>query len=49
MFAHVGHSVELLLADLAGELLLGVAMDNLVVLMERPELLEALPTRHTLQ
>lgn len=49
MFAHVGHGVELLLADLAGELLLGVAMDNLVVLMERPELLEALPTRHTLQ
>lgn len=49
MFAHVGHGVELLLADLAGELLLGIAMDNLVVLMEGPELLEPLPTCHTLQ
>lgn len=49
VFAHVGHGVELLLADLAGELLLGVAVDDLVVLVERPELLEALPARHALQ
>lgn len=49
VFAHVGHGVELLLADLAGELLLSVAMDNLVVLMEGPELLEPLPARHALQ
>lgn len=49
VFAHVGHGVELLLADLTGELLLGVAVDDLVVLMERPELLEALPARHALQ
>lgn len=49
MFAHVGHGVELLLADLAGELLLCIAVDNLVVLVERPELLEPLPARHALQ
>lgn len=49
VFAHVGHGVELLLADLAGELLLGIAMDNLVVLVEGPELLEPLPARHALQ
>lgn len=49
VFAHVGHGVELLFADLTGELLLGVAVDDLVVLMEGPELLEPLPARHTLQ
>lgn len=49
VFAHVGHGVELLLTDLAGELLLCIAVDNLVVLVERPELLEPFPTRHTLQ
>ena len=49
MFAHVGHGVELLLTDLTGELLLSIAMDDLVVLMEGPELLEPLPTRHALQ
>ena len=49
VFPHVGHGVELLLADLAGELLLGIAMDNLVVLVEGPELLEPLSARHTLQ
>lgn len=49
VFAHMGHGVELLLADLAGELLLCIAMDDLVVLVERPELLEPLPTGHALQ
>lgn len=49
VFAHVGHGVELLLTDLAGELLLCIAMDNLVVLVERPELLEPLPACHALQ
>lgn len=45
----MGHGVELLLADLAGELLLGVAMDDLVVLMEGPQLFEPLPACHALQ
>lgn len=49
MFAHVGHGVELLLTDLAGELLLSIAVNDLVVLMEGPEFLEPLPARHTLQ
>lgn len=33
VFSHMGHGVELLLTDLAGELLLGVAVDDLVVLV----------------
>lgn len=44
----VSHGVKLLLADLTGELLLSVAVDNLVVLVERPQLLEGLSAGHTL-
>lgn len=44
VFAHVGHGVELLLADLAGEFLLGVAVHDLDVLVEGPELLEGFVT-----
>lgn len=45
----MGHRVKLLLTDLAGELLLGVAMDDLVVLVQRPQLLEGFATGHTLE
>lgn len=48
VFAHMRHGVELLLADLAGELLLRVAMHDLVVLMQGPELLEGFATRYAL-
>lgn len=48
MLPHVGHGVEFLLADLAGELLLGVAVDDLVVLVQRPQLFEGLAARDTL-
>lgn len=44
----VSHGVKFLLADLTGELLLRVAVDNLVVLVQRPQLLESLSTGHTL-
>lgn len=44
----MGHGVELLLADLAGEPLLSIAMDHLVMLLQGPELLEGLPTSNTL-
>ena len=46
---HVSHGVELLLTDLTGELLLCVAMDDLVVFMQGPQLLEGLAARHTLE
>ena len=45
----VSHGVELLLTDLAGEFLLGVTMHNLVVLVQRPELLEGFSASHTLE
>ena len=45
----MSHGVELLLTDLTGELLLCVAMDDLVVLMQGPQLLEGLAARHTLE
>ena len=45
---HVGHGVKFLLADLAGELLLGVAVDDLVVLVQRPQLFEGLAACDTL-
>lgn len=45
----MGHRVKLLLTDLAGELLLGIAMDDLVVLVQRPQLLEGFATGHTLE
>lgn len=48
MFAHVGHGVEFLLADLAGEFLLGVAVHDLDVLVEGPELLEGFVAGHAL-
>lgn len=48
VFAHMRHGVELLLTDLAGELLLRVAMHDLVVLMQGPELLEGFATRYAL-
>lgn len=48
VFAHMRHGVELLLADLAGELLLRVAMHDLVVLVQGPELLEGFATRYAL-
>ena len=48
VFAHMRHGVELLLADLAGEFLLRVAMHDLVVLMQGPELLEGFATRYAL-
>lgn len=44
----VRHGVKLLLTDLAGELLLGVAVDDLVVLVQRPQLFEGLAARHAL-
>jgi len=43
------HGVELLLADLTGELFLGVAMYDLDVLVQRPQLLKGLIARHTLE
>lgn len=48
VLAHVGHGVELLLADLTRELLLRVAVYNLIVLVEGPELLKSFATCHTL-
>lgn len=44
----MSHGVKLLLTDLAGELLLSVAMDDLVVLVQRPQLFEGLATCYTL-
>lgn len=44
MLADVCHRVEFLLADLAGEFLFGVAMDDLDVLVEGPKLLKRLVT-----
>jgi hypothetical protein len=49
VLSDVGHGVELLLTDLTAELLLSVTVNNLVVLMERPELLKGLATRYTLK
>lgn len=49
VLANVCHCVELLLADLARELLLGVAVHDLDVLMQRPQLLEGLVAGDTLQ
>lgn len=49
MLADVCHCVELLLADLARELLLGVAVHYLDVLVQRPQLLEGLVAGDTLQ
>lgn len=48
MLPDVRHGVKLLLTDLAGELLLGVAVDDLVVLVQRPQLFEGLAARHAL-
>lgn len=42
------HGVELLLTDLAGELFLRIAMHDLVVLMQGPELLEGFATCYAL-
>lgn len=49
VLAHVRHGVELLLADLTGELLLRVAVNDLVVLVKRPQLLESFATGHALR
>lgn len=49
VLADVGHGVELFLADLARELLLGVAVHNLDVLVQRPELLEGFVTGDALE
>lgn len=49
VLANVRHGVKLLLADLAGELLLCVAMHYLVVLVKRPQLLKGFATRHALR
>lgn len=49
VLANVCHCVELLLADLARELLLGVAVHDLDVLMQRPQLLEGLVAGNALQ
>lgn len=49
MLPHVSHGVELLLTDLAGELLLCVAVDNLVVFVQGPQLLEGLAACDTLK
>ena len=49
VFSDMRHGVELLLTDFTGEFLLCVAMHNLVVLMEGPELFEDLTTCHTLK
>lgn len=48
VLADVGHGVELLFTYLAGELLLSVAVHDLVVLVQRPQLLEGLAARCTL-
>lgn len=45
----VCHGVELLLADFARELLLRVAMHDLDVLVQRPQLLKRLVAGDTLQ
>ena len=45
----MSHGVKLLLTNLTGELLLRVAVDDLVVLVQRPQLLEGLATCHTLE
>lgn len=44
----MSHGVKLLLTDLTGKLLLGVAMDDFVVLMQRPQLFEGFSTCDTL-
>lgn len=49
VFPHMSHGVKFLLADLAGELLLGIAVDDLIVFVQRPELLKPFPAGHTLQ
>lgn len=48
VLADMGHGVELFLANLAGELLLSVAVHDLVVLVQRPQLFEGLAARCTL-
>lgn len=49
VFPDMRHRVELLLADLTGELLLCITVDDLVVLVERPQLLKGLATGDTLE
>lgn len=44
VFAYMSHCVEFLLTDLTSVLLLSIAMNNLIVLMERPELPESFST-----
>lgn len=45
----MSHGVEFLLADLAGKFLLCIAVDNLDMLMQGPELLEGLITGDALK
>lgn len=48
VLAHMRHGVELLLADLTRELFFRVAMHDLVVLMEGPQLLKSFAAGYTL-
>lgn len=48
MLTDMGHGVELLLTDFTGEFLLCIAVHDLDVLMQRPQLLERLVAGDTL-
>lgn len=48
MFSDMGHRVEFLLTDLTRKLLFGIAMDDLYMLVEGPELLKGLVACDTL-